>query len=198
MLDGPAETVAPLLLGAVLTRRGEDGVVSLRITEVEAYSGEGRDPGSHAHRGKSRRNSVMFGPSGHLYTYFTYGMHVCANIVCLPEGRAAGCLLRAGEIVEGEELARARRGAAVASRDLARGPARLAVAMGIPLSDGGSDVFADPYLLEFPATPVAEYAVSPRTGVSGEGGTHVFPWRFYLPGDPTVSPYRAHTPRKRG
>nr|WP_282595193.1 DNA-3-methyladenine glycosylase [Naasia sp. SYSU D00057] len=197
MLDAPAETVAPLLLGAVLTRIGEDGPVSLRITEVEAYSGEGSDPGSHAHRGRSRRNEVMFGPSGHLYTYFTYGMHVCANVVCLPEGRAGGLLLRAGEIVEGEELARARRGEGVPSRDLARGPARLAVAMGIPLSDGGSDLFAAPYRLELPSAPAEGYAVSPRTGVSGEGGTETFPWRFFLPHEPTVSPYRRHVPKRR-
>ena len=197
MLDSPAETVAPLLLGAVLTRTGEDGPVSLRITEVEAYSGEGSDPGSHAHRGRSRRNEVMFGPSGHLYTYFTYGMHVCANVVCLPEGRAGGLLLRAGEIIEGEDLARARRGGGVPSRDLARGPARLAVAMGIPLSDGGADLFTAPYRLELPSAPAKDFAVSPRTGVSGEGGTEIFPWRFFLPHESTVSPYRRHVPKRR-
>ncbi|MCU1571251.1 MAG: putative 3-methyladenine glycosylase [Naasia sp.] len=196
LFDRPAQEVAPLLLGAVLTRVSEEGTVALRITEVEAYSGEGSDPGSHAHRGRTPRNSVMFGPSGHLYTYFTYGMHVCANVVCLPEGRAAGILLRAGEIVQGEDLARIRRGDAVPKRDLARGPARLAVALGIPLSDGGADLLAPPYSLELdPHPPLA--AMSARTGVSGPGGSDAYPWRFFLDGDPTVSPYRASAPRKR-
>lgn len=171
--------------------------MAVRLTEVEAYSGEGGDPGSHAHRGRTRRNQGMFGPSGHLYTYFSYGMHTCGNIVCLPEGTAAGVLLRGGEIVEGEELARARRGGSVATRDLARGPARLAVAVGIALTDGGADVFAgDPYTLEFPVRRPT-FATSPRTGVSGDGGTDAFPWRFFLPADPTVSPYRRSVPRTR-
>ncbi|BDI22250.1 DNA-3-methyladenine glycosylase [Herbiconiux sp. L3-i23] len=196
VFDRPAEEAAPLLLGAVLRRAGEHGTVAVRLTEVEAYSGEGLDPGSHAHRGKGKRNAVMFGPSGHLYTYFTYGMHVCANVVCLPEGRAAGILLRAGEIIEGEEAARERRGSAVPFRDLARGPARLATALGIPLSDGGADLFAEPYDLELPWHAPA-HATSARTGVSGEGGSDAFPWRFYLPGDATVSPYRAHIPKRR-
>jgi DNA-3-methyladenine glycosylase len=181
----------------VLTRVSPEGTVAVRVTEVEAYSGEGDDPGSHAHRGRTRRNEVMFGPSGHLYTYFTYGMHTCGNIVCRPDGTAAGLLLRGGEVVEGVDLARARRGDAVPDRDLARGPARLAVALGILLADGGSDVFAgDPYSLEFPAHP-RPFATSPRTGVSGEGGTDRFPWRFYVPDEPTVSPYRKAVARKR-
>lgn len=191
-----AEIVAPLLLDGILTRLDTDGRVSLRITEVEAYSGVGDDPGSHAHRGRTPRNSVMFGEAGHLYTYFTYGMHTCANIVCLPEGAASGILLRAGEIADGAEMARARRGE-VPHRDLARGPARLAVAMGIPLSDGGADLLHAPYRLEVRTDPVEAFGVSARTGVSGPGGSADFPWRFFLPDDPTVSPYRAHVPRKR-
>ncbi len=184
------------MLGGILTRHDPSGPVSLRITEVEAYSGLGDDPGSHAHRGETPRNRVMFGPAAHLYTYFTYGMHTCANIVCLPEGVAGGLLLRGGEIVEGEQSVRERRGD-VPFRDLARGPARLANAMGIPLSDGGADVLSGLYSLRLPVTPLAEVGRSARTGVSGAGGTDDYPWRFFIPGDPTVSPYRRHVPKKR-
>lgn len=188
--------VAPELLGARLIRRSEQGEIALRITEVEAYLGVGEDPGSHSFRGKTARNAVMFGPPLHLYTYFTYGMHVCANIVCSPEGQASGVLLRAGEIVDGVELARANRGEAVPLRDLARGPARLTKAMGIPLSDGGADLVGGAYSLELP-DGVVDVASSVRTGVSGPGGLAAYPWRFYIPDDPTVSPYRASVPRRR-
>jgi DNA-3-methyladenine glycosylase len=187
--------VAPLLLGALLTHRSAEGDVTLRITEVEAYLGVGDDPGSHSFRGKTPRNAVMFGPPRHLYTYFTYGMHVCANIVCSPEGAATAVLLRAGEIVAGEELARQRRGSAVPSRDLARGPARLAKALGIRLSDGGASFDGGAYSLELDAAPPPAMS-GPRTGVSGPGGSAEYPWRFFIGGDPTVSPYRKSVARK--
>src|SRR5215217_2588813 len=125
VLSGPVLEVAPRLLGAVLRHDG----VALRLTELEAYDGA-HDPGSHAFRGQTPRNTVMFGPAGHLYTYFTYGMHHCANVVCGPEGTASAVLLRAGEVVDGLELARARRGSSP-DRDLARGPARLCKALGL-------------------------------------------------------------------
>jgi DNA-3-methyladenine glycosylase len=193
-----AVEVAPALLGAVLSRDSEEGRVAVRLTEVEAYRGVGEDPGSHSFRGKRVRNATMFGPAGHLYAYFTYGMHTCANIVCADEGTSAGVLLRAGEVVEGVELARSRRGAAVRDRDLARGPARLAVALGIPLSDDGAAIDAAPYGIALPEEPLALPASGPRVGVSGPGGSgELFPWRFWVPGDPTVSPYRAHVPRIR-
>jgi len=193
-----AVEVAPELLGAVLSRDSEEGRVSVRLTEVEAYRGVGEDPGSHAFRGRRARNATMFGPAGRLYAYFTYGMHTCANIVCAEEGTSAGVLLRAGEVVEGADLARRRRGAAVRDRDLARGPARLAVALGIPLADDGAALDAAPYGLVLPETPLALPAAGPRVGVSGPGGSgELFPWRFWIPGDPTVSPYRAHVPRVR-
>ncbi|MEO7148116.1 MAG: DNA-3-methyladenine glycosylase, partial [Terrimesophilobacter sp.] len=146
-LLAPSFEVAPLLLGSMLSIQSDAGVVRLRITEVEAYRGS-VDPGSHAFRGKTNRNAVMFGEPGHLYTYFTYGMHTCANVVCGPEGQASGCLLRAGEIVEGIDLARARRPLAKADRDLARGPARLTVAAGITLADGGCDLVSGRIRLE--------------------------------------------------
>ena len=190
--ERPAVEVAPGLLGAHLTV----DLVTLRITEVEAYLGVGEDPGSHSFRGMTRRNAVMFGEPGHLYTYFTYGMHVCANVVCSPPGTASGVLLRAGEIVEGRDLARVRRTTSKSDVDLARGPARLAVALGITLADGGADLARGRFSLELPAAASA-YSSGPRTGVSGDGGGTRFPWRFWITGDPTVSPYKAHAPKKR-
>lgn len=183
-LARPSTEVAPLLLGALITV----GDVTVRLTEVEAYLGE-LDPGSHAFRGRTPRNSVMFGEPGHLYTYFTYGMHVCANIVCSPEGTASAVLLRAGEVVAGIEIARERRSTSKTDVDLARGPARLCVALGITLADGGDDLGLGRIRLERPPAAAA-FATGPRTGVTGEGGSAAFPWRFWIPGDPTVSPYK--------
>ncbi len=193
LLERPAVEVAPLLLGAVI-RRGE---VAVRLTEVEAYMGE-VDPGSHAFRGRTNRNAVMYGPPGHLYTYFTYGMHTCANVVCLPESLAAGVLLRAGEVIEGVELARRRRTAARSDAELARGPARLAVALGIRLEDGGTDLLDPdgPFTLELAATP-PPFTTGARVGVAGVAGTDEYPWRFFVPGEPTVSQYRPHAGPKR-
>ena len=202
IFDGDAPEVAPRLLGGVLSVTDPElGTVRLRLTEVEAYAGE-RDPGSHAFRGLTPRNAVMFGPAGRLYTYFTYGMHVCANLVTGPEGRGQGVLLRAGEVVGGLDLARLRRPGARSDAELARGPARLTVALGITLADGGTIVGPRPgpdRRLAFEPAPVPPSAIAsgPRTGVSGAGGTDEFPWRFWLPGEPTVSPYRAHRPRAR-
>ncbi|MET3566485.1 DNA-3-methyladenine glycosylase [Leifsonia sp. 563] len=187
--------VAPQLLGAVLRHETPEGTVGLRITEVEAYIGDGLDPGSHAFRGRTRRNAVMYGPPGHLYAYFTYGMHVCANVVCSPEGEATAVLLRAAEVIEGEDLAELRRvggsGRRIPHRDLARGPARLVVAAGMSLADDGADLFRPPFELLLP-TEQAEYSMGPRTGVSGAGGGLAYPWRYWLTGDPTVSPYKRH------
>lgn len=133
----------------------------------------------------------MFERPGTLYVYFSYGMHVCANIVTSPVGEASAILLRAGEVVDGVELARSRRLASKEVADLARGPARLCVALGITLADGGDDLESGPIRLEprDAADPIA-YAQGPRTGVSGVGGSEQYPWRFWIPGDPTVSPYK--------
>jgi DNA-3-methyladenine glycosylase len=190
-LTRPSVEVAPLLLGAVIHGRG----VSVRLSEVEAYLGE-VDPGSHAFRGETPRNRVMYGESGHLYTYFTYGMHVCANVVCSPPGTATAVLLRAGEVVDGIELARERRTTSRTDADLARGPARLVVALGIALNDNGLDLLAGDVTLEL-ARERSRFEQGPRTGVSGAGGTTEYPWRFWIPGDPTVSPYKVSVPKKR-
>jgi len=192
LLAGSAVRVAPLLLGATI-RHGD---VAVRLTEVEAYLGAD-DPGSHAFRGQTKRNTVMFGEPGHLYTYFTYGMHTCANVVCGGPGAASGVLLRAGEVVDGLPLARERRTTSRRDRDLARGPARLCVALGITLADGGLDLSTGRVRLELPGEPAPAIAAGPRTGVSGPGGGAEFPWRFWVPGDPTVSPYRASVRRQR-
>ncbi|MGO4191751.1 DNA-3-methyladenine glycosylase [Arthrobacter sp. YAF17] len=195
LLSRDAREVAPLLLGAVLTHEGRDGPVSVRITEVEAYLGPQDslhpDPGSHTFRGATARNAVMFGPAGHLYVYFTYGMHHCANIVCGPDGLASAVLLRAGEIVAGEELALSRRPTSKSPKDLASGPARLATALGIKTADSGRDALQSPFRLELPAVHAVDVSSGPRVGVSGAGGSHDYPWRFWLSGDPTVSRYKA-------
>lgn len=195
LLSLDARQVAPLLLGAVLTHEGSGGPVSVRITEVEAYLGPHDsphpDPGSHTFRGATARNAPMFGAAGHLYVYFTYGMHHCANIVCGPAGVASAVLLRAGEIVSGEELALTRRPTSKSSRDLASGPARLATALGITTADSGRDALQAPFRLELPAQQAVDVSAGPRVGVSGAGGTHDYPWRFWLSGDPTVSRYKA-------
>lgn len=185
----PVTEVAPLLLGAVLRH----GAVALRLTEVEAYAGAD-DPGSHAHRSRTPRNEVMFGPAGRLYTYFTYGMHVCANVVCGAEGRPSAVLLRAGEVVEGLEVARERR-PGVGDRDLARGPARLCRALGIGLELGGTDLVSGPVTLTLPSEGDPRGAVStgPRVGLRAAPDR---PWRYWLTGEPTVSVYRPAAPLK--
>ncbi|MCF2533734.1 DNA-3-methyladenine glycosylase [Yinghuangia soli] len=196
----PVLDVAPDLLGRLLVRGSDDGRIVLRITEVEAYDGAD-DPGSHAYRGRTPRNSTMFGPPGHVYVYFTYGMHYCANIVCGPADRASAVLLRAGEIVEGTALARTRRPTARRTTELAQGPARLTTALGIARADDGTDACTPGTglrLLYGTPVPAADIRTGPRTGVSGPGGdADAFPWRYYAAADPTVSPYRPHTPKTR-
>jgi DNA-3-methyladenine glycosylase len=183
LLSGPVLEVAPRLLGAVI-RQGE---VAVRLVEVEAYDGL-NDPGSHAFRGRTPRNEVMFGPPGHLYVYFTYGMHYCCNVVCGEDGTASAVLLRAGEVITGRDLARARRRGA-SDRDLARGPARLCEALGIDKAMNGVSLWQGPVLLEPPAVSVQRGQVStgPRVGLRGAAER---PWRFWLTGEPSVSAYR--------
>jgi DNA-3-methyladenine glycosylase len=191
--DGPVAEVAPLLLGGVLRANG----VGVRLTEVEAYAGEA-DPGSHAFRGRTARTDVMFGPAGRAYVYFTYGMHWCMNVVTGPEGVASAVLLRAGEVVEGIDLARQRRPRS-RDRDLARGPARLTMALAVDGEYGGVDLFdrTSPLTLTLPRrrAPDDLLRTGPRVGVGGAGAQT--PWRFWLDGEPTVSVYRPAVPRRR-
>lgn len=193
----PVLEVAPDLLGRTLVRESDDGPIELRLTEVEAYDGS-RDPGSHAYRGKTKRNASMFGPPGHAYVYFIYGMWFSLNLVCGPPDQASGVLLRAGEVTKGHDLVRKRRLSAQKDKELAKGPARLATGLDIDRSLDGSDLCGpDSVLSVLHGTPVSPDQVQngPRTGVGGDGAHQ--PWRFWITGDPTVSPFRAHTPRRR-
>jgi DNA-3-methyladenine glycosylase len=218
--DRPATEVAPDLLGCVLWHDSPAGRVAVRLVEVEAYQGAS-DPASHAHRGQSARNGVMFGPPGHVYVYFTYGMHFCANLVCQPAGQPEAVLLRAGEVVAGAELAAQRRlrengraygngpahgnGRPLRPVDLARGPARLCQALGIDRGQDGADVCEpgsplgigparQPALAA--AVPAArgqaDIRTGPRVGVSQAADR---PWRYWLAGDEHVSLYRPSKPR---
>lgn len=175
------------LLGATITGRGVSGVV----VEVEAYGGVPDGPwpdaAAHSYRGRSGRNAVMFGPPGRLYTYRSHGIHVCANVSCGPDGTAAAVLLRAAVITEGVDVAQARRGPAVRTIALARGPGNLCSALGITMSDNGIDLFdADsPIRLTLHAADGA--VAGPRVGVSQAADR---PWRLWLAGRPEVSAYR--------
>lgn len=180
-LSRPGLEVAPLLLGCVL----RVGDVAARLVEVEAYEGE-RDPASHAWKGPSRRNAVMFGGPGHLYVYAMHGHH-CCNIACREEGVASAVLLRGAEIVDGLDAARARR-PGVADTALARGPGNLCRALGITSADNGASLFGPRLLLSGRAAPV-EVAAGPRVNVSRAGE---WPWRFWVPGSPSVSAYKRH------
>lgn len=238
----PVLDVASDLLGAHLTHQTAAGSVTLRLTEVEAYGGAD-DPGSHAARGITARNRSMALAGGHLYAYTHLGLHTCLNLVTGPEGSPSAVLLRGAEVVDGEQLAlrrRTERGVAKTSRDLARGPARLAVALGAGIDHDGYDLLLPGSCLTLRVPPTggavptpdlaavrapdlaqgsgASSAASadglagpaagrpsaatvgrgPRVGVSGDGGDGgLFPWRFWLPGEPTVSVYRAVSPRRR-
>ncbi|MCJ1714394.1 DNA-3-methyladenine glycosylase [Curtobacterium sp. VKM Ac-2922] len=198
---------APALLGATLSGRG----VTLRITEVEAYSGAS-DPGSHGHRGPTPRNRHLFGPPGTLYAYRSYGIHTCINVVSGPQGTSSGSLLRGAEVVDGIALARSRR-PGVSDVQLARGPGNLGSAAGAVLGEDDGTSIVDgtgPFRLTLapglearlgavgPAAVLDELASdpailrTPRTGVAGIAGGTAFPWRFALRDEPTVSAYRRH------
>lgn len=197
--------VAPRLLGGILRVTVDGGgvndTVAVRITEAEAYHGLGTgdiaDPGSHARMGETARNATMWGEPGHLYVYLSHGIHSCVNVVCGPAGVAGGVLLRAGEIMEGSDAAARRRPAARSPRELARGPGRLGSAVGLrhPEHDGIDAVNGAPLAgamatLELLDQPTLGVATGPRVGVAGVAGTGAFPWRFWIAGDPTVSPFR--------
>jgi DNA-3-methyladenine glycosylase len=208
-----ATDVAPDLLGCVLWHDSPAGLVALRLVEVEAYEGLA-DPASHAFRGRTARNAVMFGPPGHAYVYFTYGMHFCVNLVCQPAGRAEAVLLRAGEITQGTALATLRRGGRVAANgshlaagavdgdrkirgiDLARGPGRLCQALGIDRSLDGADVCGadSPLGIGPPAVVVdrSEICTGPRVGISQAAE---WPWRYWIANDRHVSVFRSSKPR---
>ncbi|WP_022908779.1 DNA-3-methyladenine glycosylase [Aestuariimicrobium kwangyangense] len=185
-------------LGGVLSTWRDGALVAIRVTEVEAYRGAD-DPAAHTFRGRTPRNQTMFGPSGHLYVYRHMGLHHCVNLVCSDEGLGHGLLIRAGEVIAGQQVALARRtrtGVCRAPLDLARGPARLTVALGIVHADDA--VAWHPGLAdadhEFgwqwpqPALDPACIRSGPRIGVPAAGADpDLFGWRFWIADDPTVS-----------
>ncbi|MFN8037976.1 MAG: DNA-3-methyladenine glycosylase [Acidimicrobiales bacterium] len=174
--------VAPELLNKVLVH----GRLAGRIVEVEAYAG-GEDPGSHAHRGRTERNATMFGPPGHLYVYFTYGMHWCANAVCGEPGEASAVLLRALAPLRGLPAMRARRPAASRDVDLCSGPAKLCQALALDRAFDGADLVRRDRgvaVVDDGTPPPAEPGCSRRIGLSA-GVEHE--WRWFVAGDPNVS-----------
>lgn len=219
LFDGPSTALAEGLLGCRLTVVAADGAVTVRLTETEAYGNAGEDPGAHSFRGRTERNSALFGPARRTYVYLNYGIHRCLNLVGHPQGQAGGVLLRAGEVLAGREVAVARRGRDTGAR-LLSGPGNLGQGLGIaldmghlpveivaapprlpsgpPTDPGGSCAERGPsprFLLAPPAPDGdgarrAAVVRGPRVGVSGEGGSVRFPWRFHLAGDPSVSAYR--------
>ena len=195
-LLGPVDEVAPALLGCWVVTDRPDGRVAVRLTEVEAYSGEGSDPASHAHRGPTPRAAIMFGPPGRLYVYFSYGVHWCANVVVGPEGRGSAVLLRAGDVVVGEELAASRRPSARTPRDLARGPARLTQALAIGPDDKDADLLDPSSSVRLHrGEPPADVSAGPRVGISV---ATELPWRYWDSGAASVSTFRpGGKPRRR-
>jgi DNA-3-methyladenine glycosylase len=179
--------VAPELLNKVLWFRREGQLLAGRIVEVEAYAGS-EDEASHTFRGLTERNRVMFGPAGHLYVYFTYGMHFCANAVCDEEGVGNAVLLRALEPLRGlEQMQQARGSAARSERDLCSGPAKLCQAFTIDRELDGADLVRGDYGLtvrDDGVEPPEKPATGPRIGISKAVD---FPWRCWVKGNPHVS-----------
>ncbi len=202
--DRPVLDVAADLLGCVVETGCGGDRLSVRLTEVEAYAGPD-DPGSHAFRGPTPRTEVMFGPPGHAYVYFSYGMHWCMNLVCGPPGTASAVLLRAGALVlpsdpdrrlVAEQLAAERR-PGIRPLDRARGPARLTKLLGVDRQFDGAAVTDPAGPLRVRARtgdPGDQIRTGPRVGLSAAAD---LPWRFWLDGEPTVSAYRAGKPRRR-
>ena len=187
-LAGPADEVGPDLLNWRLSHTTPEGTVTVVVTEVEAYLGES-DPASHAYRGPTPRNAVMFREAGYLYTYRSYGIHWCCNVVTGVDGRASAVLLRAGRVVEGHDLARARRGEHVAERSLARGPGCFAQALGLGADQYGADLVGGDVVRLRPGEPVEAGGVASGSRVGVRLAADV-PWRFWVDGEPTVSAYR--------
>jgi DNA-3-methyladenine glycosylase len=188
-----SRAVAPELLNKILVHH-EPGAprVAARIVEVEAYAGS-EDAGSHGYRGLTPRTATMFGPPGHLYVYFTYGMHWCANVVTGENGTCSAVLLRAGAPLSGLDVMRARRRAARRDRELCSGPARLTQALGLGPGHDGADVTRGVLKIVDDGTPPpARPGVSARIGLAaGRGERHR--WRWYVRGDENVS--RTRPPR---
>ena len=182
-LRASASEVAPQLLGCILEREIDGQTVRARIVETEAY--DQTDVASHSYKGKTQRTSVMFGPAGHLYVYFTYGMHYCGNIVTGDEGHGAGVLIRAVEPIAGTEVIEGRRGKT--GIEATNGPAKFCQAFGIDMSLSGHDLSRPPLtLIPQPALPAAAITQTTRIGIS-QGKD--MPWRYYISCNPFVSKF---------
>jgi DNA-3-methyladenine glycosylase len=194
----PTLRIARALLGKILVHDTPAGRTAGRIVEIEAYRGPA-DRAAHSAGGhRSARNEVMYGPPGHAYVYFIYGMHHCMNVVCQPRDVPEAVLLRALEPLEGETLMRARRGLAdVPAWRLCRGPGALCQAMGIGRAENGADLVRGPLrILDAPAVPAARVARTPRIGVDYAGADAARPWRFAVRDSAAVSGRRLRPPRR--
>lgn len=181
-LDGPSSEVAPRLLGCEFVRELDGQQLRVRIVETEAYTQT--DAASHSYRGRTPRVDVMFGPSGHLYVYFTYGMHYCMNVVTSGEDHGAGVLIRAVEPLVGEELMRRNRGGR-AGVELTNGPAKTCQALAIDKAWNGHDLHDAPLQLVIkPALAQEQIVQTTRVGISQAKDV---PWRFYERGNMYVS-----------
>lgn len=188
----PTLTVARDLLGKLLVRKIRGRVLSGTIVEVEAYLGE-KDPASHAYRGKTKRNEVMFMEGGHLYVYFTYGMHFCCNVVTEREGIARAVLLRALQPIEGIQTMAVNRGVAARGKELSKsqtkilagGPARLCQALAIARDQNGTDLLSNEiFISEGETVPASRIVSTSRIGIT-DGREKK--WRFFLKRNPFVS-----------
>lgn len=181
-----ADQVAPELVGKIIVSTVDSATVVARITETEAYRDD--DQASHTYRGQTPRNEVMFGDPGRLYVYLSYGMHYCANAVSHVDGRSGGVLMRAGTVLEGRPVARARRGNPRSDQQLARGPGCLAQALGLTLDAGGADLCHDTSAVRIYSDGVRPPISSgPRVGVRLAADVH---WRYWATGDKSVSAYK--------
>ncbi|HEX7197637.1 MAG TPA: DNA-3-methyladenine glycosylase [Candidatus Limnocylindria bacterium] len=184
--DRPSVELAPELLGARLVHHAAEGTVGGRIVEVEAYSGP-EDLAAHSSRGRTARNSVMFGPPGHLYVYLIYGLHHCMNVVAGPGDKPEAVLIRALEIDEGIELARLRRGPRAPQGRLAAGPGNVGQALGVDRSHNGSDLLSGPIRIEPRPGPVPPLRSGPRIGVAYAADWAARPMRYWIADDLHVS-----------
>lgn len=181
-LNRPAEEVAPRLLGCILEREHRGQLLRGKIVETEAYAQT--DAASHSYRGRTPRTDIMFGSSGHLYVYFTYGMHYCMNVVCGPAGEGSAVLIRAIEPLEGEAYMQANRGDKT-GLELTNGPAKVCQALGVDKAQNGHNLQEAPFrLIAQPPQPHAAIVHTTRIGISRAKDA---PWRFYLRGNPYVS-----------
>jgi len=182
ILNDSVDKVAKRLLGCEFVREIDGKTIRVKIVETEAY--DQTDAASHAYNGRTPRADVMFGPAGHLYVYFTYGMHYCCNVVAGKEGYGAGVLIRAVEPLEGEATLEKRRGGKTGT-ELTNGPAKLCQALGIDRRMNGHDLKKSPLqLVVRPATATNQIIATTRVGISKAKDVK---WRFYVAGNPYVS-----------